>query len=222
METPPAPSAHPGGDPPPDAAPASPAASVDADPPGAPAGYGPPPGYGWTWQPGEPPSPPRRGLAPWLRRAGTAWFVAGVLALTVIGMAVALASNTTAPAGATAPAAAGPGASIPGGSGAAGSGGGRGFGGFGGPGAPGVVGTVAKLGTGSFTVTDRAGTTVTVDEQSSTTYRSGRAAATASAVTVGARVAVQGTRSGSTVTASAVIVLRAGGFGSGFGGAPST
>ena len=98
------------------------------------------------------------------------------------------------------------------------------MGGFGGAGSSGVVGTVAKLGTGSFAVTDRTGTTVTVDEQSSTTYRSGRVAATASAVTVGARVAVQGTRSGNTVTASTVTVLPAGGFGpgSGFGGAPST
>ncbi|HYA69368.1 MAG TPA: DUF5666 domain-containing protein, partial [Acidimicrobiales bacterium] len=73
-----------------------------------------------------------------------------------------------------------------------------------------VVGTVASVGTNSFTVTARNGATVTVDEQSSTTYFSGATSASSSAVVKGARVAVQGSRSGNTVTATRVVVLSAG------------
>jgi hypothetical protein len=150
-----------------------------------------------------------------LRSAATAWFVAGALALTVIGLSFALASANPAPAGAssvpgTASGRAGAStpASVPGG------GGGRGLGGFARQAA--AVGVVATVGSGSFTVTDRTGQTVTVDEQSSTTYYSGRNSATSSAVVVGARAAVEGTRTGNTVEATTVIVLPDGGFG--FGG----
>lgn len=190
---------------------------------GPPPGYGPQPGYGPP--PGQ--GPPGgagpsggadHGFGRVLRSATTAWIVAGVLALVVVALSVALASansDTTrvngpfrAPAGGLAPAFGGS---------APGSGGGR----LGGPGPsggaeiPGVFGTVASVGSGSFTVTDRTGQTVTVDEQSSTTYFSGRTAASSSAVVTGARVAVRGTRSGSTVTAASVVVLPAGGFGLG-------
>jgi hypothetical protein len=80
----------------------------------------------------------------------------------------------------------------------------------------GVFGTVASVGSDSFTVTDRAGATVTVQEQASTAYYSGQTKSTSSVVATGVRVLVRGTRSGDTVTASTVFVLPAGGFG--FGG----
>jgi hypothetical protein len=137
-----------------------------------------------------------------------AWIVAGVLALTVVGLSVALAWGNSSTARVSAPFggrnAANPGRSFSG----------PGFFG-GGAGSLGVVGTVASVATGSFAVTDRSGQTVTVDEQSSTTYYSGRTSATSSAVVTGARVAVRGTRNGNTVTATNVIVLPAGGFGLG-------
>jgi phosphoribosylamine-glycine ligase len=78
-----------------------------------------------------------------------------------------------------------------------------------------VVGTVKSTGGDSFTATDRTGETVTVDEQSSTTYYNARTSATSSIVTTGSRVLVRGTRNGNTVTATSVIVLPTGGFGPG-------
>jgi hypothetical protein len=70
-----------------------------------------------------------------------------------------------------------------------------------------VVGAVASVGSGSFTVNARSGQTVTVDEQSSTTYYTGTTSASSSAVVTGARVIVQGTRTGNTVTATRVEVF---------------
>jgi hypothetical protein len=74
----------------------------------------------------------------------------------------------------------------------------------------GVVGTVAKVGTDTFTVNAVSGQTVTVDEQSSTTYYNQATTATSSIVVTGARVFVLGTRSGTTVTARRVVVLGSG------------
>jgi len=186
-----------------------------AQPPGHPSaapGYGPPPGYAY---PGWPPAAPEDGSGGRLgrlgRNAGLGWGVAGLLALAVIALAVALATQSSAPARASGPLGGGPTASVPGGAGA-----GRFGGGFGG--ASGVVGTVSSVSAKSFVVQDRTGTSVTVNEQSSTTYLSGRSSATSSVVVSGARVAVQGTRNGNTVSATRVIVLPAGGFG-GFGSA---
>jgi hypothetical protein len=133
-----------------------------------------------------------------------AWIAVGVLALTVVGLSVALASVSSSSTP-TSPqfGRAGPG-----------------FGGrFGGPGAfggnsanLGVAGTVASVASSSFTVTDRSGQVVTVDEQSSTTYYNGITGASSSAVVKGARVLVQGTRNDNTVTATRVDVLSARGF----------
>jgi hypothetical protein len=74
---------------------------------------------------------------------------------------------------------------------------------------------VASVGGASFTVTSSSGQTVTVDEQSSTTYYDGGTSISVGAVTTGDRVAVQGTLSGNTVTATRVTVIPAGGFGPG-------
>ena len=171
---------------------------------GPPPGYGwappagptaPPPGYSWMGPSGVPASAsPRRGsLGGLLRNVAVAWAVAGVLALTVVGLSVSLATTgSSTPVG---PIARAPGITAP-------------FGGRGGVfGRQGVIGTVASVGSGSFTVTDRSGTTVTVDEQSSTTYYNGSTQATSSIVTAGANVVALGSRSGNTVTATRVILL---------------
>lgn len=131
----------------------------------------------------------------------TGWLLAAVLAATVAGLAVSLAATPSLPASRNA--VAGP---FPGGNGF--------FGGF----AGGAFGTVDSVSSSSFTITERTGETITVDETSSTTYRSGTGSASASAVTPGARVIVQGSTSGSTITATEVTVLPSGGFGPGVSG----
>jgi len=174
----------------------------------------PPPGYGWTppgalapppgyaWVPGSPgasvPVANRAGgvVGRLARSVVAAWVVAGALALTVVGLSVALANAGSS-------AAVGPIVRTP-----ITTPFGLGGGVFG---REGVIGTVASVASASFTVTDRSGTTITVDEQSSTTYYNGSSRATSSIVSVGANVVVLGSRSGTTVTATRVIVLPAGG-----------
>ena len=63
-------------------------------------------------------------------------------------------------------------------------------------------------------MTTSAGQKVTVDEASSTTYQKGTSPALASAITTGKPVLVLGTTSGTTITATQVIVQPAGGSGS--------
>ncbi|HTZ09358.1 MAG TPA: hypothetical protein VMB72_09815 [Acidimicrobiales bacterium] len=141
-----------------------------------------------------------------------AWTVAAVLAATVAGLAAALAGSTSTTPSASAPApTTTPGRPF---GGAGGAGGAAGAGRFAGLG---TFGTVASVSSGSFVVTTRQGTSVTVDETATTTYEQGTSSATAAAVVRGARVAVQGTLTGTTVKATRVIVLPAGGFGGGLG-----
>lgn len=194
-------------------------------PPGGPPGQVPPPGYGSPWgsawsgwpSPSTPP-PSRYTSRLSFHNAVTAWIVAGVLGLAVVGLSLALVTQGSGPARVTTPIGGSSprtGGSIPGGSGFAGP--------FGGStslnGTLGVAGTVTAVAASSFTVSDRAGQVVTVDERAATTYYSGRTAASSSVVTSGARVLVRGTRSGNTVTATSVIVRPAGGFGVGSSGA---
>jgi hypothetical protein len=80
-----------------------------------------------------------------------------------------------------------------------------------GPAAGGVAGTVSSVSTSSFTVSTSAGQKVTVKKASSTTYRKGTSSTTASAVTKGKPVLVLGTASGTTITATQVIVQPVGG-----------
>jgi hypothetical protein len=92
-----------------------------------------------------------------------------------------------------------------------------GFGGFGGgmfghgtP--PAAAGTVESVGTNTFTVKGRNGTTVTVDVGSSTTYRDGKVTSPSfTNVTKGEMVSVEGTTTSGVVTATSVSV----GFGGG-------
>jgi membrane-bound inhibitor of C-type lysozyme len=80
-----------------------------------------------------------------------------------------------------------------------------------GPAAGGVVGTVTAVSTSSFTVSTAAGQKVTVKKASSTTYRTGTKSSSARAVKKGKAVLVLGTTSGTTITASQVVVHPASG-----------
>jgi hypothetical protein len=80
-----------------------------------------------------------------------------------------------------------------------------------GPAAGGVVGTVRSVSTSSFTVSTPTGQKVTVEQASSTTYRSGTSSASASAVATGKAVLVLGTTDGTSITATQVVVDPAGG-----------
>jgi hypothetical protein len=62
----------------------------------------------------------------------------------------------------------------------------------------------------SFTLSTAAGQKVTVDEASSTTYQNGTSSISASALTPGEGVLVLGTTSGTTITATQVIVQPSG------------
>jgi hypothetical protein len=100
-----------------------------------------------------------------------------------------------------------------------------------GPAAGGTVGTVGSVSASSFTVSTSAGEKVTVKKASSTTYRKGTSTVLASAVRKGVPVLVLGTTSGTTITATQVVVQPAGGGSTAFSpskvvafkrGAPST
>jgi hypothetical protein len=80
-----------------------------------------------------------------------------------------------------------------------------------GPAAGGSSGTASSVSASGFTLTTAAGQKVTVDEASATTYEKGTSAASASAVTTGEPVLVLGTTSGTTITATQVIVQPASG-----------
>lgn len=183
-------------------------------------GVAPPPPPWWTAAPGQwasaplPPSAPRGRQIPRLlssRMAG--WVVAALLACAVVGLSIVVA---TTPSTSTARS---PTNRVPAGGLAPGNGP---FAGRFGAGLGGVSGTVDSVAVSSFTMTTRAGQKMTVDELSSTTYRSGASSASASAVTAGARVLVLGSTNGSTIKATQVIVLPTGGGGFGFPGFSSS
>jgi hypothetical protein len=133
--------------------------------------------------------------------------MAAVLMSAVIGLSAACGTSS---ATATSPSATAAGN---------GSAGGRGSGGGGsnarsGPASGGASGTVVSVSTSSFTLSTSAGQKVTVDETSSTTYQKGTSSTSVSAITTGEDVLVLGTTSGTTITATQVIVQPAGGGGS--------
>jgi hypothetical protein len=99
------------------------------------------------------------------------------------------------------------------------------------PAAGGTVGTVSSVSASSFTVATSAGEKVTVKKASSTKYRNGTVASSASAIKKGKPVLVLGTTSGTTITAKQVVVHPASGGSTSFTpskvvpfkrGAPST
>jgi len=75
-----------------------------------------------------------------------------------------------------------------------------------GPAAGGSSGTVDGVSTSSFTITTPAGQNVTVKKVSSTTYRNATSSRSSSSITKGDSVLVLGITSGTTITASQVIV----------------
>jgi hypothetical protein len=75
-----------------------------------------------------------------------------------------------------------------------------------GPAAGGVVGTVSTVSTSSLEVSTSAGEKVTVHKGSSTKYLKGTRSTSASAIKTGESVLVLGTTSGTTITATQVIV----------------
>jgi hypothetical protein len=83
-----------------------------------------------------------------------------------------------------------------------------------GPASGGASGTVSSVSTSSFALSTATGQKVTVDEASSTTYQTGTSSTSASAITTGEDVLVLGTTSGTTITATQVIVQPNGGDGS--------
>jgi hypothetical protein len=83
-----------------------------------------------------------------------------------------------------------------------------------GPAPGGSSGRIDGVSTSSFTITTSAGQNVTIKKTSATTYQKGTSSRSASAVTKGESVLVLGITSGTTITASEVIVQPAGGGGS--------
>jgi hypothetical protein len=83
-----------------------------------------------------------------------------------------------------------------------------------GPAAGGTVGTVSALSTSGFTLSTSTGQKVTVKEASATAYKKGSSSTGVSAITAGEPVLVLGTTSGTTITATQVIVQPSGSGGS--------
>jgi hypothetical protein len=133
------------------------------------------------------------------------WIVAAALACAVIGFSVVLGTSTSGTAGNPAPA-----------SGAARGplSGGGGSNARSGPATGGAAGTVGSVSASSFTMSTATGQKVTVNEASSTTYQNGASSTSASAITPSEPVLVLGTTSGTSITATQVIVQPTGGAGS--------
>jgi hypothetical protein len=131
----------------------------------------------------------------------------GATAIAIGGGAYGIVSATASTGSGTASAATSPlaGAGQPGGGGSNARSG---------PAAGGSSGTVDSVSKSSFTISTSAGQTVTVKQASSTTYRKGTSSRSASAIAKGESVLVLGTISGTTITASQVIVQPTDGGGS--------
>jgi hypothetical protein len=130
------------------------------------------------------------------------WIVAAALVLAVTGISAGYATShsatATSPPAASAPPVPGNGASNA----------------RSGPASGGAAGTVDSLSASGFTMTTSAGQQVTVNEASSTTFQNGTTSTSASAITTGESVLALGTTSGTTITATQVIVQPTGGGGS--------
>jgi hypothetical protein len=127
------------------------------------------------------------------------WIMAALLMSAVIGISAACGTPS---ATATAPSATAAGSGS-----AAGLGpGGGGSNARSGPASGGSSGTVVSLSSAGFTFSTSAGQKVTVNEASSTTYLNGTSPTSASAIATGKDVLVLGITSGTTITATQVVV----------------
>ncbi len=140
------------------------------------------------------------------------WIAAAALTCSVIGLSVGLATSPSAPPTSSAAPARHlvPDSGPVGGPGSAGGGSNA----RSGPAAGGASGTVVTVSTSSFTLSTSAGQKVTVDEASSTTFQEGSSSTSVTAIAPGAPVLVLGMTSGTTITATQVIVRPGGGDGS--------
>jgi hypothetical protein len=132
------------------------------------------------------------------------------MAAALMSAVVAFSACGTSSAAATSPS---PTAAGSGSAGGLGSGGG-GSNARSGPASGGASGTVDSVSTSSFTMSTSAVQKVTVEETSSTTYQQGTSSTSANAITTGEGVLALGTTSGTTITATQVIVQPTGGVGS--------
>ncbi|MDT7611050.1 MAG: hypothetical protein QOG96_5553 [Pseudonocardiales bacterium] len=140
------------------------------------------------------------------------FFVTAALMCAVVGLSAGCATSpsTTATSPSATPGHLVPGGGAPGGFGS----GGRGANARSGPASGGASGTVGSVSAASFTLSTSAGQNVTVDEAPATTYQKGTSTTSANAITTGDSVLVLGMTSGSTITATQVIVQPTGGGGS--------
>ena len=198
-------------EPPASAGPPGTAPFDNAVPPPAPPPFD-PGHYQWVPATAPPGRPPGGGLRRAVASPKAGWVVSGLLACVVVGLAIAIATTPAATPASSAARSPASGSFRPGGGTFPGGGAFPGFGG-------GAAGTVDSVSSSSFTMTTRTGEKYTVEEQSSTSYRSGSATASQSAVTTGARVLVVGSTSGGTIRATQVVILPSGGGGFGFQGA---
>jgi hypothetical protein len=120
----------------------------------------------------------------------------------LLGAAIVLAACGTSSTSATSPSAAAAGGSAAGGLGSVGGGSNA----RSGPAAGGASGTVASVSSTGFTMSTSAGQKVTVVEAPSTTYETDTSSTSASAIAAGEGVLVLGTTSGTTITATQVMV----------------
>jgi len=140
------------------------------------------------------------GGAGWLSNRRGRRIAAAALTVAVIGLSAGCAaSSTSATSGLP-----GPGDGAAGGDSRARSG----------PATGGASGTVDGVSASGFTMATSAGQEVTVDEASSTTYQDGTSSTSASAIAEGDSVLVLGMTSGTTITATQVVVQPTGSGGS--------
>ena len=130
----------------------------------------------------------------------------GTVAVSAVAIAVAIGACTVQQPSSS-PSPSGAAASVP-------ASGGPGSNARSGPAAGGAAGTVDSVSTSGFTLSTATGQKVTVNEASSTTYREGTNAASASAITTGETVLVLGTTDGTIITATQVMLQPAGDYGS--------
>jgi hypothetical protein len=138
----------------------------------------------------------------WLSNRRGRRIVVAALTVGAIGLSAGCAGSSTSSTAATAtsPSA---GSALPGfGGGAAGTDSNA----RSGPASGGASGTADTVSASGFTMTTSTGQEVTVDEAASTTYQDGTTSASASAVATGDSVLVLGMTSGTTITATQVIV----------------
>jgi hypothetical protein len=137
------------------------------------------------------------------RRKLSAFIAAGVIAFGggAYGIVSATASSGSGATTTASSASATSGQRVPGG---------RGSNARSGPAAGGSSGTVTSVSASSFTITTPAGQKVTVKKASSTKYREETSSSSASAIKKGVSVLVLGRTSGTTITASKVLVQPAG------------